>query len=350
MLILMTGPDSFLVRSEIDKIRTAHDPEGFNSSTIDARSTSVEEIVLALGTPGFFGDVRVIVVTDLMARSSKKPGAELSEDDSPAQTGSVDWQRIFDSIQPANVAVFADRTLWSVPTAVKKHAPGNTITIACEPMRGVALITWIKERAALSQANISDAHARLLAETLCPSTWSAKPSNPAYDRPPDLDQFANEIAKLAMAAFPGEIEKSHIEEMTASSQSDRLFPLVDAVVAGDAQNAVRELAITVGDNDDIGRSAVQLYQQAELMAALSAAGRIDPADAGRQLGLTNPNRMVAVSRSLRRLRQETRPLLTALLETERQFKTGLLRQPVDQLYSMVDRTISPPKSTQDGGN
>jgi DNA polymerase III delta subunit len=190
----------------------------------------------------------------------------------------------------------------------------------------------------------------MLSELLCPSTWNTKPNNPAYDRPPDLDQFANEIDKLALVAFPGAIENGHIQDMSAGGQADRLFPLIDAVFASEGATAIRELGAAINLADDAPRIAAQLTQQAELLAVMATAGSTDPVEVGRALGLSNPNRMLAIGKSLRRYRGGPRPLLNAALETERELKTGMLRQPADGVYALVERALALGRQTREGGN
>lgn len=351
MLTLVTGPDAFLARSAVARIRAEHDPDGLNTSVLDARSTSLQEIVAALGTPGFFGRGRVIIVNDLMTLSTKGAASDEDDDQPPAKggKGSVNWPAVFGAIQPENVAVFVDRELSSVPAAVKRAAPRDAAMVIGDPPRGNELVGWMKRRAEAAGSKLADMDARMLAELLCPGTWSAKPNNPAYDRPPDLELFANEIDKLALAAHPGPIQRSHINEMTAAGQPDRLFPLIDAVISADGGTAIRELAVAMANGDDAGRIAAQLYQQTELLAALASAGRSDAVEVGRALGLSNPNRMIAVSKSLQRLRARPSRLLAAALETERQLKTGILRQSADQIYALVDRSLALARETREGG-
>jgi DNA polymerase III delta subunit len=350
MLTLVTGPDAFLVRSAVRRIRAQHDPDGLNTSSIEARSSGVEEIVAALATPGFFGAGRVVIVNDLMTVSSKGSATEQEDEQSerPAK-GSVDWPRVFGAIQSENIAVFVDRDMASVPAAVKRAMPKETTVILGDPPRGSGLVAWMKERAEAADSRLADMDARFLAELLCPSTWSTKPNNPAYDRPPDLDLFAGEIDKLALSAYPGQIERSHIVEMTAAGQPDRLFPLIDATIAAEGNQAIKELSVAIGNGDDAGRIAAQLFQQAELLAALASANRTDPVEVGRALGLSNPNRMLAISKSLQRMRARPNALLGAALETERQFKSGVLRQPTDQVYSLIERSLALARQTREGG-
>ncbi len=348
MLTLITGPDAFLVRGAIGRIRAKFDPDGLNTSIYDARPNSFDELVAAVSTPGFFGSGRVIIINDLMSRSSKASAGD-DEEETTEKASAVDWSRFFGAIQRENMAILADRSIRSVPAAVKKAMPKDAEIIEGEPPRGSELMAWMKERATASGSRIADKDARLLAELLCPGNWTSRPSNPAYDHPPDLELFANEIEKLALSAFPGAIEHSHIVEMTMAGQADRLFPLIDAVMAAEGASAITELAHAMANGDDSGRISAQLFQQTELIAALSAAGRMDAVEAGRTLGLSNPNRMLAISKSLRRFRGEPRDLLLGALETERQFKSGVLRQPADQIYALVDRALSLSTKTREGG-
>lgn len=350
MLTLVTGPDSYLARTAVDRVRRQHDPEGLNTTNLDARSASLSEITSAVGTPGFFGGARVVIVHDLMTVASKTVTTiDGSEDQARSAKPSIDWVALFSAIQPSNVAIFVDRELASVPAAIKRAAPASVEVVLGDPPRGAGLIAWIKEQAARRDSSIGDMDARVLAEMLSPGTWSAKPSNPAYDRPPNLDLFANEIEKLALAAYPEPIGRQQITEMSNAGQADRLFPLIDAVVSSEGAAAIRELATVMGAGDDPGRIGVQIYQQAELIAALWAAGRTDPVEAGRALGLINPNRMVNVSRSSRSMRAHPHGLLAESLVTERQFKQGVLRQPVDQIYSLVERSLTSGRRAAESG-
>jgi DNA polymerase III delta subunit len=350
MIYVITGPDAFLVRAAVRKIRDDHDPENLNTSTIDARPSNVEEIVAAVSTHGFFGSTRIVVVNDLVTTSSKTSDRSDEDEDESKGKAAVDWNRLVQSVRPENILILVDRDLRSVPAAVKRLLPPDSVIVAGDPPRGNELIAWIKSRAKSAGSTISDANARGLAELISPGTWTAKPANPAFDRPPDLDRLAGEIEKLALYAHPDEIEGSHIRLMIAAGQADRLFPLIDAVIAMDGTLAMRELGTALCVGDEASRITAQLNQQAELMAALSTAERTEPADVGRALGLSNPNRMIAINKSLRRSRGQASRLLAAARQTELQLKSGVLRQPVDGTYALVERILSIGNEKQEGGN
>jgi DNA polymerase III delta subunit len=184
---------------------------------------------------------------------------------------------------------------------------------------------------------------------LCPTTWSTKPSNPAYDRPPDLELFANEIEKLSLAAHPDAISRSLIAEMSVVNQPDRLFPLIDAVIAGEGARALSELKTAIARGDELPRITAQLVQQTELMAVLEQAGRIDSIESGRAIGLSNPARMINVGKAMRSLRTSPARLVAEATETERKFKSGVLRQPADQLYVLIEQFLASGRQTRQGG-
>jgi hypothetical protein len=292
VIALIVGPDAATARAEVDRLVRVHDPSGLNTTRLDGKAIALEDAAAAVGTPAFFGGCRVIVIDDLMARAPKSTtGASESESAGRGGRG-MDLGRLFTSIARENVLILVDQGLNTVPAAVKRAAPPDAVIFGGEPPRGAALIEWMQRTAVEVRSSIEPRTARLLAGRTFPQTWSAKPSNPAFDRPPDLDLLKNEIAKLALAAHPGPITDETVREMVASAAEDRLFPLVEATVAGRLVEAVQGLEGLHAGGDETGRVVAQIYQQVELAATLQAAGpTVAPATVGKDLGLSNPNRM-----------------------------------------------------------
>jgi DNA polymerase III delta subunit len=355
VIALIVGPDAATARAEVERLLRTHDPSGLNTTRLDGKAISLDEAVNAVGTPAFFGGGRVVVVDDLMARASKsgQSGSDPSEA-SDETTGSrgLEFGRLFGAVAGENVLILVDQGLGAVPAAVKKAAPGNSLVFGGEPPRGAALIEWIQRAAVEAGSSIDPRTARLLAGRTFPQTWSAKPSNPAYDRPPDLDLLRNEIAKLALAAHPAPIDAELVEEMVVSAAEDRLFPFVEAVVTNRLDEAVPALESLQATGDDPGRLVAQVYQQIELAAILPAAGTTtDPAAVGKDLGLTNPNRMIGVSKTLRRSRMAPAQLLQLAIETDRQSKRGGLRHGDDVVYHLLTLAVAPvaTEANQRGG-
>jgi DNA polymerase III delta subunit len=337
VIALIVGPDAATARTEVERVLRSHDPGGLNTTRLDGKAISLDDAIGAVGTPAFFGGGRVVVVDDLMSRASKSGGATDGNEsaEAPPASRGLDFARLFDSVAAGNVLILVDQSLAAVPAAVKKAAPPDALMFGGEPPRGSALIEWIQRTASATGSSIDVRTARLLAERTFPQTWSAKPTNPAYDRPPDLDLLRNEIAKLALAAHPGSIDADLVRAMVASASEDRLFPFVEAVVTCRLEEAVPALESLQASGDDPGRLIAQLYQQVELAAVLPAAGGADLAGVGKDLGLSNPNRMSGVARTARRGRMAPARLLRLALQTDRAMKRGGLRHGEDVIYHLL---------------
>ena len=332
MLTFILGPDGYLARTALARLRAELDPDGMTTDLIDGRTASVHDIVTTANTPAFFGGPRTVVIDGFLERFGRKSADD--GESSAKSTGQPDTAALFSALAPSANIVFFDRANASLPAAVKKSVPKDARVIAHEAPRGHELVRWMQTQAETNGAKLSEQLARKLAEMLFPKTWSAKPSNPAYDRPPELERLAHEIEKLTLAAHPGPITSGHIDEMVTTSQEDRLFPLIEAIYAGETRTAVQELETARERGDDPVRITNSLHQQAELAAAL-VPGR-DLAAIGQELGLTNPNRMFGVSKTSQRSRRPAKAWLRKLAEIERGVKRGELRDPWDPLYAALE--------------
>jgi DNA polymerase III delta subunit len=169
-----------------------------------------------------------------------------------------------------------------------------------------------------------------------PQSWAQEPRNPAYDRPPDMELLANEIAKLALAAHPNAISRQLIHDMVARESDDKLFTFLDAASAGNVGVAVVELDKLLDAGEDPGKLLAQLSQNVELGAVMSAGGRRNPADVGKDIGLANANRMTSIQRGLQGQSMSTSLRRVPLAaDADRKMKTGALREPLDALYDLM---------------
>jgi DNA polymerase III delta subunit len=348
VIALIVGPDAATARSEVERLLHGHDPDGLNTTRLDGKAIGLDEAIAAASTPAFFGGGRVVVVDDLMSRASKTSAASDPSEgaETPSASRGLDFGRLFESVGAGNLLVLVDQSLGTVPAAVKKVAPADTLFFGGEPPRGSALVEWIQHAATRAGSSIDGRTARLLAERTFPQTWSAKPTNPAYDRPPDLDLLGNEIAKLALAAHPRSIDADEVTSMVASASEDRLFPFIEAVVTSRLDEAIPALESLQASGDDPGRLIAQVYQQVELAAILPAAGGSDLAGVGKDLGLSNPNRMSGVARTARRGKIAPSKLLGLALQTDRATKRGGLRHGDDVIYHLL--TVGAVPADNDG--
>ena len=336
MIVLVLGPDGAMARDAVRDIVRAHDPEGANTSVFDGTETPLGQIIAAAASAGMFGGGRVLVVHDLMTRAR---GGKAAADDGyePPATGALDLGPLFAAVPPANLLVLVDSSLGSIPAAVKKAAGKEVRVVAGEPLRGRELIGWVVRAATESGGEIDPAAAKLLVESLYPQTWTAKPNNPRFDRPPDHDLLRSRVETLVLYAHPDRVGIGHVRALVGNAPDDRIFTFVEAAAAGNLRVAATELEQLLLAGEEPAKLLAQVYGQVELGMVAETGGGLDPAEIGRQLGLSNPAQMTAIARGLRSSRASAEVRVAAALETERGFKAGRLRQPSDALLSLLAR-------------
>ncbi|MGC4192450.1 MAG: hypothetical protein QM589_14975 [Thermomicrobiales bacterium] len=328
MIAVVLGPDNGLARSELKRLLAEVDPDGSSTSTLDGKSASLNDVLMAASSIGFFSAGRVVVVEDLVARLGKQGAKDRGE--------TPDWNALLQEVPAASTLILFDPSLASLPAAVKKALPGDTRLILGDPPRGNELVRWLRAEAKREGVELDDRTGRLIAETMYPQSWGAKANNPAFDRPPDMDVLRGEISKLAMASWPGPITSQHVHDMVPRGDEDKVFQFIDAAISGNLRGAVIELQKLIDAGEDPNKLLAQVSQQAELAIVMAHAGRRAPEEVGREIGLPNPRRMSSIQRSVGRQGPDrVAGTLDALTETDRAIKTGEIRDSLDALYAAV---------------
>ncbi len=345
MIILIHGPDAWTAQTHLRSVLAECEPGAPGPTHLDGRTITLPQLIAQVGTAGFFAARRVIVIHDLVARASRPGKSGGAPDDTAASDheppAALDLAPLFAATPPENVLILIDSDLSIVPAHVKRSLPSDARILAGEAPRGQQLVAWVV-KAATEEGGVMDASAaRLLLNRLYPNSWSTKPANPRFDRPPDLERLRNDVAKLVTAAHPGAVTAHHVDLLVAQGDTDQIFRFTDAVARADLPAALDELAKLLDAGEEPFRLAAQLHQQVELAVTLSAPGApSDPGRIGRDLGLSNPNRMVGIATSLRGTTpRATQADLVRATRVDHQAKRGELRDPEDVLYEMVlDRT------------
>jgi DNA polymerase III delta subunit len=337
VIYFIHGPDRLLARQAAATIAAEHDPAAENTSWLDGRETSIERVVAAVGSAGFFGAGRVVVVSDLFGRAPREAAA--ADDDTPAADRSDANTRRLDDLLAAvpaeNVLILIEPAM-TAPPAVLKSAASGVKVIAGEAPRGAALLRWVEETAQERGSRIDRRAAQILVQSLYPQSWERKPANLRYDRPPDIATLTAEIEKLSLAAYPGEITTEHIQALTPGTPDDRLFRFMDAAVRGNMRQALPELDKLLASGDEPAMILAQVLGQIEIAAVAEFAGSRDAATVARDLGTISPGRISAVMASSPRSRRDaTIPAVATAAATDRRLKTGKTRQPVAALQNLV---------------
>lgn len=349
MLQIVLGPDAALCRAVTRRLLTQLDPSGIDTVQLDGKDATTESLLAAVSPLSFFSARRVIVVRDLITSNASKRGEGSTKSESgrrrKAQSG-IDFARLFEAAQGDNAVILQEPGLATLPASVKKILPDNAAVLSNECPRGHALIQWCVAYCENIGARIEKQSAQLLLTRLFPGQWESKASNAAFDRPPDIDRLSNELEKLATAAHPGAITPELVRDLAPVSTEDQIFGLLDAMTKGDLAASLTKLPDGSQLKEDAPRITAQAAQQAELSVAFHAASGHEPADIGRSLGISNPNRMYGVARALRGSAADPSRLLGAALEADRQFKAGFIRSPEDALYQIVMELASKPDEPQ----
>jgi DNA polymerase III delta subunit len=335
MIVIAVGPDASMVRHAVAKHARQADPDGQSTSEMDGNAVGVQDVIQAIASVGFFSDGRVVIVHNLIAKLNKTGGRGKN---------APDWTDLFGAVPAASTLILAEPGLTGMPTGVRKALPADALTVEGDPPRGPALVNWIRKGAQSLGSGIDETAARYLAERLYPQSWQRKGNNPAFDRPPDLDAIRNEVGKLATAADPGPITRELIDELVAKGDDDRIFGFIDAVIRGDIAGATTELDRLLIAGEDPHRILAQLGQTIELTAMLASAERQEPVAVGREIGLSNPNRMTTIARGLRSSSPgAARRALRVLTTADRMMKNGELRDGMDVLHYVIGGMAPSPR-------
>jgi DNA polymerase III delta subunit len=345
VIAFIHGPDRLLARDAALALAANSDPDGSNTTWLDARESSVDQIVGAIGAPSFFGSPRVVIVANLLSRTPK--GASSPAGSARSSGSDVQLKALVAGVLEQNCLILFEPELDAAPAAIKTAAPPVTI-IAGEPPRGTALVAWIEKTAGTAGARIDRRAAQFLAETLFPQTWDRKPANPRYDRPPDLALLSQEIEKLALAAHPEPITRDLIVTLVPGGPDQRLFRFLDAASGGDLRTAVSELERLTDAGEDPALLLAQVLGQVELMAVASAGSGRDSGTVSRDLGSITAARMSAISSSAQRRRLSGAASLGGGAAIDRDLKTGHIRRPEEALYQLLI-AMSAPDFTRETG-
>ena len=342
MIYFVHGPDRLLSREAALAVAGKLDPDGSNSSWLDGREVSFADVASAVGAASFFSSPRIVVVADLLARAGRDSDSTQSTggDEERPGRGRAEIESLVSAVPESHHLILLEPSLSSVPAAFKNAAPGATV-IAGEPPRGSALVAWIEAAATRAKCRIDGRAAQRLAETLFPQSWDRKPSNPRYDRPPDLALLTAEIGKLALAAYPGPITVDDIAAMTPGAPDPRVFQFLDAALAGDLRQAVDKLERLVAGGEEPAMLLAQLLGQIELTAVTAAAGGKNAEAVARDLGTVAPGRLSAVMAATRRRATQGAHFAATGALVDRNLKTGRVRNPEDALRDLVLALAAP---------
>ena len=314
MLTIYYGPDTYSRAEAVRALKQALDPDGMlsaNTATLDGSKLLLAELLSICDTVPFLASRRLVIVTDLLARAqAQRPrGRSGSRNQTDPSSGSdVTALAAYVPHMPPTT------TLLLLEGALRDDNPGLR---ALRPLGEVRVfrqlgpeetVEWIQRRACDLGARFEPRALRALAELAGADLWS----------------LSGEVEKLALYAAGQAVTEAHVRLMVAGAQESNVFAMVDAIVEGRTEAALRHLRLLLQGGAAgpylitmIARGYRQLVLVQDLTRAGASAEAITRATEVRSEGLLRRLRQQARRWSLARLQSAYERILAADLSIKR---------------------------------
>ncbi len=231
MLHVFVGEDDFSIRQALEEIKKGiGDPTALmtNTTVLDGRQVTIEQMRSACETVPFLADKRLVVVEGLLERFESK--AKNSRKKSSRQNDQEEYRAIADAIKrlPAftELVLIGGRINDRNPLLHELSALARvkTFPLLKEPQ----LRLWIERRVAGAGGSIEPRAINLLIRFVGNDLWT----------------MANEVDKLVLFTGGRRIEEADVRAVVSYAQEASVFAMVDAILefrVGTAQELLQQL-------------------------------------------------------------------------------------------------------------
>lgn len=309
---LFTGENAHLLREErrrwIDEFSKKHGEE--NITRLDGKHLSVRSLLDDIAVMPFLAERRLVIV-DGIPKSSKE-----------------EIQTIFAHIHPQTILLFADAKPDKRLAGVKEllaHAEVKTFM----PLKGKALLAWIKTTSAALGMRLDDDAVSTLIELLGE----------------DQSMIAHELEKLSLFAAGKPLSRADIEEMTIPSDEGVVWRLTDLLCEGRRTKAATFARMHIergGDAYGLWAIVLSMLRNAVLVKAAVEDGERNPKAISEKTGVH-----VFALRSLQPYASRVdgdrlKTFVQWAANADIDLKTGALRstdEAPQELHALLDRFI-----------
>jgi DNA polymerase-3 subunit delta len=233
MLHIIYGPEPFLRREALQKLKAGLDTDGSlqtNTLTLDGRQTTAQEIMGACDTAPFLGEKRLVIVEELFqgagrAGRAKRSRRTAAEPDSEPPAGP--WQPLVDYVDrmPASsvLVLIGGEVAAGNPLLEALQAKAKVERCAVLGRKGLPL--WISQRARAMGLKLEGRSAGLLADLTGDDLWA----------------LSGELEKLKAYAGDRAVREEDIRLLVSAARKQMGYSLADAVVEGKPAQAMRLL-------------------------------------------------------------------------------------------------------------
>lgn len=322
MIYVFCGSDSFTLHEALTELRAELDGDGMlatNTATFEGSQVRPDELLAVCGTAPFMGAHRLVLVEGLLARFETPRGRRRAGGSQAATAGRQpdlgpwrDLPAALESLPPSTVLVFVDGEVSQGNPLLKLISSLAQVRRFASPSQR-DLPGWIQTRARREGVDISPAAVRLLADLVGNDLWA----------------LSQELGKLALYAAGRQVEEEDVRALTVAARETSVFALVDAVVEGRPDQALRLL------EQLLDRGAAPTYLLAMitrqyrnlLLTKEMLSERLPQSEIGQRLAISAP---FALGKVLEQARRYPPAGLVAsyhrLLEADASIKTGVYHE------------------------
>ncbi len=297
-LHLVHGDDAKAAREIVSRLQAAHvagDPSGLNVTLLDGERATVGDVITACDALPFFGGGRFVRVRGLLGRYLQPAEGQRGRRKAADFDALLPLARFLPHMPPTTTLVFWDSgtlNLATLPAAVREALLAGTVHTATLPAATErdAWLRWIRDRAVAEDIKIE----RPAAEALLNALGSAATG------PTGALRLESEVAKIAAYARDdgGTITAAHVRLLVADAADEQTFAWLDAVIGGNAREAVTRTESLLAAGEEPMRLLALLGSQAGYLTRAKRLGNVPQNDAAAMLGVA-PNRAYHLLRAAR---------------------------------------------------
>ncbi len=322
MIYVFYGADSFTLHETLAELKSELDGDGMlatNTVVFDGHQLRPEELQTVCGTLPFMGSHRLVLVEGFLGRFETGRDRRRGAGGRAGQPGRRpdlgpwrDLPAVLEGLPPSTALVFVDGDVSNKNPVLRMLSPLAQVQVFPR-LAQRDLVGWIQDRACRENVAISPAAVRLLATLVGNDLWA----------------LWQELSKLSLCAQGRQIEEEDVRALTVAAREVSVFPVVDAVVEGRPDQALRLLEHLLDQGAAAPYVLAMLTRQYRnlLLATEMLRQRRPTREIGERLGISS---QFALGKVVDQAKRYPPARLAAsyrrLLEADVAIKTGIYRE------------------------
>jgi DNA polymerase-3 subunit delta len=234
VIYVFCGSDSFTLHEALAELKAELDSDGMlatNTAAFEGSQVRPDELLAVCNTVPFMGAHRLVLVEGLLARFEAPRGRRrpsVGQTGEPGRQADLgpwrDLPAALESLPPSSTLVFVDGDISERNSLLRLISPLAQVR-RFPRLSQRDLPGWIQARARQEGVDISPEAVRLLADLVGNDLWA----------------LWQELKKLTLYAGGRRVEDEDVRALTVAARESSVFTLVDAVVEGRPDQALRLL-------------------------------------------------------------------------------------------------------------